>query len=77
MYRLTLETLLGVSIEDNQLRIAPCVPAHWQNYKIHYRYRDTIYHISIHCNNKQTAKREKLIPLVDDQSEHFIQIDFE
>ena len=77
MYRLTLETLLGVSIEDNQLRIAPCVPAHWQNYKIHYRYRDTVYHINIHCNNNQMAKREKLIPLVNDQSEHFIQIDFE
>ena len=77
MYRLTLETLLGVTVEDNQLRIAPCVPAHWQNYKINYRYRDTIYHISINCNNKQTAKQEKLIPLVDDQTEHFIQIDFE
>jgi len=77
MYRLTLETLLGLTVEDNQLRIAPCVPAHWQNYKIHYRYRDTVYHISINCNNKQTAKREKLIPLVDDQTEHFIQIDFE
>ena len=77
MYRLTLETLLGVTLEDNQLRIAPCVPAHWQNYKIHYRYRDTVYHISINCNNKQTAKQEKLIPLVNDQIEHFIQIDFE
>ena len=77
MYRLTLETLLGVTVEDNQLRIAPCVPAHWQDYKIHYRYRDTVYHISIHCNNNQKGKREKLIPLVNDQIEHFIQIDFE
>ena len=77
MYRLTLETLLGVTLEDNQLRIAPCVPAHWQNYKIHYRFRDTVYHISIQCNNKQTPKQEKLIPLVNDQTEHFVQIDFE
>ncbi len=77
MYRLTLETLLGVTLEDNQLRIAPCVPAHWQNYKIHYRFRDTVYHISIQCNNKQTAKPEKLIPLVNDHIEHFVQIDFE
>ena len=74
MYRLTLETLLGVTVEEGQLRIAPCVPAHWQNYKIHYRYRDTVYHITINCNNKQTANLEKLIPLVDDRIEHFVQI---
>ena len=76
MYRLTLETLLGITVEDNQLVIAPCVPASWQNYKIHYRYRDTIYHITINCNNLQTVKTVKLIPLIDDHAEHFVQIDF-
>ena len=77
MYRLTLETLLGLSLEDNQLRIAPCVPAHWQNYKIHYRYRDTIYHINIICNNQQAVKVDKLIPLINDQIEHFVEIVFD
>ncbi len=47
MYRLTLETLLGLQLEVDQLRIAPCVPAHWASYKIHYRYRETVYHITI------------------------------
>ncbi len=47
MYRLTAETLLGLQLEGDHLRIAPCVPADWESYNIHYRYRDTFYHINI------------------------------
>jgi cellobiose phosphorylase len=47
MYRLTVETLLGLHLEVDRLRLAPCIPAHWQSYKIHYRFRETVYHITI------------------------------
>ncbi len=47
MYRLTVETLLGLQLEVDHLRITPCVPAHWESYKIHYRYRETFYHITL------------------------------
>ncbi|MHB1083529.1 MAG: GH36-type glycosyl hydrolase domain-containing protein [Thiobacillus sp.] len=47
MYRLTVETLLGLHLEGNHLRIAPCIPADWESYKIQYRYRDTAYHINL------------------------------
>ncbi len=47
MYRLTVETLLGLLLEVDHLRIAPCIPAHWESYKIHYRYRETVYHITV------------------------------
>ena len=47
MYRLTVETLLGLQLEVDHLRIAPCIPAHWDSYKIHYRYRETFYHIIV------------------------------
>ena len=47
MYRLIVETLLGLQLEVDHLRIAPCIPAHWESYKIHYRYRETFYHITI------------------------------
>jgi cellobiose phosphorylase len=47
MYRLIVETLLGLQLEVDQLRIAPCIPAHWESYKIHYRYRETVYHIAV------------------------------
>ncbi len=47
MYRLTVETLLGLQLEVDKLRIAPRIPLHWKSYKIHYRYRETFYHIII------------------------------
>jgi cyclic beta-1,2-glucan synthetase len=47
MYRLGVETLLGLQLEVDQLRITPCIPAHWETYKIHYRYRETVYHITV------------------------------
>ena len=47
MYRLTVETLLGLQLEVDHLRIAPCIPAHLDSYKIHYRYRETFYHITV------------------------------
>ena len=47
MYRLTVESLLGLHLEVDRLRIAPCIPADWASYKIHYRYRETVYHITV------------------------------
>ena len=76
MYRLTLETLLGISLEGNQLRITPRVPANWQGYEIHYRYRDTLYHITINHKDKQVDNIGKVLQLEDDRVEHFIQIEF-
>jgi cellobiose phosphorylase len=47
MYRLIVETLLGLQLEVDKLHIAPCVPHQWASYKIHYRYRETVYHITV------------------------------
>ena len=41
MYRLLIETLLGVNLEGDQLRLTPRLPKSWTTYKIHYRYRQT------------------------------------
>ena len=60
MYRLTVETLLGLQLEVDHLRIAPCIPAHWESYKIDYRYRETFYHITVKC--------------VGEKSEHVIRV---
>jgi cellobiose phosphorylase len=53
MYRLTVETLLGLHLEVDRLRITPCIPAHWESYKINYRYRETFYHITVKNVEKQ------------------------
>ncbi len=47
MYRLMLESLLGLRLEADRLHLAPCLPAEWQGFRIHYRYRETMYHIGV------------------------------
>ena len=47
MYRLILESLLGLRLEVDKLRFAPCLPADWKAFKVHYRYRETVYHIDV------------------------------
>ena len=86
MYRLTVETLLGLQLEVDHLRIAPCVPAGWDSYKIHYRYRDTVYHITVKRVGASSGQVMRVrvdgvedpdirIPLVDDRREHFVEVD--
>jgi cyclic beta-1,2-glucan synthetase len=85
MYRLLSETLLGLSLEGNRLGLTPRLPKHWPTCKIHYRYRQTPYHITISRlphglagSNQTSLDGEELtdgiIPLVDDQREHNIEM---
>ena len=47
MYRLIVESLLGLRLEVDKLCFAPCLPVEWNEFKIHYRYRETVYHITV------------------------------
>ena len=47
MYRLVVETLIGLHLEVDRLRVAPRVPADWKLFKVHYRYRETFHHITL------------------------------
>ncbi len=85
MYRLLIETLLGVNREGDQLRLTPRLPNSWTSYKIHYRYQQTVYHITFSRvsadspNANQlfldgTALTGKTVPLIDDRKEHFVEM---
>ena len=39
MYRLIVESLLGLRLEVDKLYFAPCFPADWTGFKVHYRFR--------------------------------------
>jgi cyclic beta-1,2-glucan synthetase len=90
MYRLSVETLLGLQLEVDHLRIAPCIPEQWDAYKIHYRFRETVYHITIRrvaekSNRVSAVKVDGVvikdkdgagwIPLVDDHKEHRVEVE--
>src|SRR3954454_19793320 len=47
MYRLIIESLLGLHLEVDRLRVEPVLPAEWDAFDLHYRYRETFHHIHI------------------------------
>ena len=48
MYRLIVETLLGVQLQRGlELRLAPSLPPDWETYRVHYRHHNTTWHITV------------------------------
>jgi cellobiose phosphorylase len=47
MYRLIVESLLGLKLERNKLVLRPLLPAHWENVTLRYRFRETTYDIVV------------------------------
>jgi len=84
MYRLIVESLLGLRLEAGTLRFAPCLPADWKGFTVHYRYRETVYHIAVLqtvCGNggmgvtlDGVEQDDKAILLVDDRQEHSVAV---
>ena len=82
MYQLIVKYLLGVRIKIDRLYFEPCLPERWQSFKIHYRYRETFYHITLQRageNDKVVsvsvdgnAQKDLFVPLVDDRIEHAV-----
>ena len=82
MYRLIVESLLGLRLEAEKLYVKPCLPADWEGFTVHYRYRESVYHIKVvqgrageggeSVTVDGVVQREQTIPLVDDHSEHFV-----
>jgi cellobiose phosphorylase len=82
-YRLILESLLGLRLETDKLRFAPCLPGEWESFKVHYRYRETVYHITVLQTSDGSEasvtvdgveQPDGTIPLVDDHIEHSVEV---
>ena len=87
MYRLILETFLGVEVAADELRFSPKVPLDWKMFKLDYRYQETTYHIA--CINTSGAWKippkvfvdgkeqpQAVLKLADDRCEHFVEVKF-
>jgi cellobiose phosphorylase len=83
LYRLIIESFLGLQQEGNKLKFIPCVPKEWESFKVHYKYINTMYHIVVtQTNGTDTMmvmadgvkQEENRITLTDDGAEHNIQI---
>jgi cyclic beta-1,2-glucan synthetase len=88
MYRLIVESLLGLRRQANELRFAPCLPADWPGFRIHYRYQETLYDITVSqmpaidpgrsgvtsITVDGVEQAERVITLVDDRREHLVTV---
>ena len=84
MYRLIMESLLGLRVEGEVLYIDPVLPSDWKGYNLSYRHRETDYQIAVHASSEESGPRRILLngelinndrlPLVDDGGEH--RVDF-
>ncbi|QWT21550.1 hypothetical protein KPL74_05975 [Bacillus sp. NP157] len=79
MYRLLIESLLGLSLVEGRLRIAPRVPARWEGYTMTYRHLTATYAIELRRAGPGEATSLTLddallegdsLPLADDDVEH-------
>jgi cyclic beta-1,2-glucan synthetase len=83
MYRLILESLLGLRLEVDKLRFVPCLPVEWESFKMHYRDRETVYHIIVLQTRDGSmasmtvdgvGQPDMTISLVDDHREHSVEM---
>ena len=84
MYRLIVESILGLRLEVDKLRFRPCIPQDWEGFKLHYRYRETVYHIAVlqtpdgngemRVSIDGIEQHDETIPLVDDHKEHWVEV---
>jgi cellobiose phosphorylase len=83
MYRLIVEALLGLSLEVDRLRLDPRLPAGWPGFTVHYRYRETVYHIVVDQSGPAGTVEVMLdgalqpdgaVGLVDDHVEHRVTV---
>ncbi len=84
MYRLIVESLLGIERVADTLRVAPCMRADWQGFTVHYRFGRTLYRIDVaHAGHTDAGpatwvdgKRQddSAIALVDDGAAHAVRV---
>ncbi len=81
LYRLIVESLLGLRLEVNKLRFSPCLPKDWTEFKVHYRYYETVYHITVNQTEEPPSvivdgacMLDAAITMDDDRREHFVEV---
>ncbi|HEY8024447.1 MAG TPA: glucoamylase family protein [Burkholderiaceae bacterium] len=84
MYRLIVESLLGLHLEGTTLKVTPCLPSGWGTFKIDYRFGESVYRIAVLRILPDVGERrmrvdgvdqaDNVINLNDDGTEHTVEI---
>jgi cyclic beta-1,2-glucan synthetase len=86
MYRIAVESILGICREGNSLRFSPCVPRHFAKYDVVYRFGGATYHIAVKNRGGASSQVGRIVvdgrdvsaagrvELVDDGEHHDVQV---
>lgn len=61
MYEAGIKYILGLNIQNKVLTINPCIPNDWKEYKIRYKYGNSIYNIKVNNLNNKCSGIEKML----------------
>jgi cellobiose phosphorylase len=84
MYRLIVESLLGIELVSGKLRISPWLPRAWTEFKLHYRHGETTYELTVSQTDSASRQpsvwvdgvlqSDNTIPLSDDRAVHVVEV---
>ena len=88
LYRLIVESVLGLGLKNGCLHFTPCVPEEWTAFSISYRYRGTTYEIAfehtpaageasgaaVTISLDGVEQNGNVLPLADDHREHAVKV---
>jgi cyclic beta-1,2-glucan synthetase len=87
LYRAGLESILGLKVEGDTLRMEPCIPNTWPGYEIRFKHRSATYDIvvenpsrvtsnvtEVHLDGTKLADDDRRIALQDDGANHRVLI---
>lgn len=72
MYRAGLESMLGFRLRSRSLRMEPCIPRSWREFKIRYRYGSTVYQILV--ENPHGVSRGVAEVWIDDKPQTVMEV---
>ena len=85
-YRLLHEVVFGIERQADTLRFCPHVPSAWTQFKLHYRYHETFYHVGFTQSPEHqgparltldgVSLEEPILKLINDKHEHTVKVVF-
>jgi cellobiose phosphorylase len=83
MYQFIVNSMLGVELLVDKLKFTPCFPLEWPSVDVEYRYKRSVYRITIYQEPDAIESWYKVdelrsegdtIPLIDDGNEHIVEV---
>ena len=84
MLRFVLESLLGIQRKGKILTFTPLFPEGWAQYRVHYRFEETLHHITVENRGGRAAtrvtvdgapQRTTALELLSDGKEHEVVVE--